>query len=161
MPIMPQDLVHKVETTISGPLARIGLAVIAGVCPVRIDVQEESDTFAEVQDEDDISFTAVVATEDGQKIGGSGDKRERYRIYKGHFDDHVAPDPERERRDHWKKKTLIEAVWGWAITCHKAQGSQWENVIVWDDGLGQGEADRRRWLYTAITRAERGLVILA
>ncbi len=30
----------------------IGLAVIAGVCPVRIDVQEESDTFAEVQDED-------------------------------------------------------------------------------------------------------------
>ena len=29
MPIMPQDLVHKVETTISGPLARIGLAVIA------------------------------------------------------------------------------------------------------------------------------------
>ena len=56
---------------------------------------------------------------------------------------------------------LSEATFGWAITCHKAQGSQWENVIVWDDGLGQGEADRRRWLYTAITRAERGLVILA
>ena len=25
---------------------------------------------------------------------------------------------------------LIESVWGYAITCHKAQGSQWENVIV-------------------------------
>ena len=39
--------------------------------------------------------------------------------------------------------------------------SQWENVIVWDDGLGRSEIDRRRWLYTAITRAERGLVLLA
>ena len=56
---------------------------------------------------------------------------------------------------------LTEATFGWAITGHKSQGSQWENVIVWDDGLGRNEADRRRWLYTVITRAERGLVILA
>ena len=114
----------------------------------------------EVQDEDDISFTAVVTTEDGEKIGASGEKRERFRVYKGHFDDHVAPDPERERRDHWKKKTIIESVWGWAITAHKAQGSQWENIIVYDDGLGRTAEDRARWLYTAITRAERGLVLL-
>lgn len=40
----------------------IGLAVIAGVCPVRIDVQEESDTFAEVQDDDATQL----------KSGGSG-----------------------------------------------------------------------------------------
>jgi exodeoxyribonuclease-5 len=115
---------------------------------------------AEVKDEDEISFTAVVTTEDGQKIGGTNGARERFRIYKGYFDDHVTPDPERERRDHWKKKTIIEAVWGWAITCHKAQGSQWENIIVYDDGLGRTPEDRARWLYTAITRAERGLVLL-
>ncbi|MFZ5790315.1 MAG: ATP-dependent DNA helicase [Pseudomonadota bacterium] len=114
----------------------------------------------EVKDEDEISFTAVVTTEDGQKIGGTNGGRERFRIYKGYFDDHVTPDPERERRDHWKKKTIIEAVWGWAITCHKAQGSQWENIIVYDDGLGRTPEDRARWLYTAITRAERGLVLL-
>ena len=59
------------------------------------------------------------------------------------------------------KRLLTEATFGWAITAHKAQGSQWENVIVWDDGLGRSEIDRRRWLYTAITRAERGLVLLA
>ena len=69
-------------------------------------------------------------------------------------------DPERDRRDHWIKKGLIEAVWGYAITCHKAQGSQWENVLVYDDGLGRTAEDRARWLYTAITRAEQGLVIL-
>ena len=49
------------------------------------------------------------------------------------------------------QKGLIEAVWGYAITCHKAQGSQWENVIVYDDGLGRTAEDRARWLYTAIT----------
>ncbi|MEW5704898.1 MAG: AAA family ATPase [Pseudomonadota bacterium] len=114
----------------------------------------------EIEDEDELSFTAVIDTEDGEKIGGANGTRERFRIYKGHFDEHVAPDRERERRDHWKKKTLIEAVWGWAITCHKSQGSQWENVIVFDDGLARTAEDRARWLYTAITRAERGLVIL-
>ena len=110
-----------------------------------------------IEDADELSFTAAVKNEDGQKIGG---ERERFRIYKGHFDEHVAPDPERERRDHWKKKTLIEAVWGWAITCHKSQGSQWPNIIVFDDGLGRTAEDRARWLYTAITRAEQGLVLL-
>ncbi len=110
-----------------------------------------------IEDADELSFTAAVKTEDGQRIGGES---ERFRIYKGHFDEHVAPDPERERRDHWKKKTLIEAVWGWAITCHKSQGSQWPNIIVFDDGLGRTAEDRARWLYTAITRAEQGLVLL-
>lgn len=114
----------------------------------------------EIADGDELTFTAIVDTEDGEAIGSAGDKRERFRIYKGHFDDHIVPDPERERRDHWKKKSTIEAAWGWAITCHKAQGSQWENVIVFDDGLGRTAEDRARWLYTAITRAERGLVIL-
>ncbi len=115
---------------------------------------------ADIQDEDDISFTATVVTEDGQRIGAGGDKAERFRIYKGHFDEHVAPDPERDRRDHWAKKKTIEAVWGWAITCHKSQGSQWENIVVFDDGLGRTAEDRARWLYTAITRAEKGLVLL-
>jgi exodeoxyribonuclease-5 len=65
-----------------------------------------------------------------------------------------------DRRDHWIKRGLIEAVWGYAITCHKSQGYQWENVIVYDDGLGRTAADRARWLYTGTTRAEQGLVIL-
>jgi len=55
---------------------------------------------------------------------------------------------------------LIESSWGYAITCHKAQGSQWTNIVVYDDGLSRTAEDRNRWLYTAITRAERGLVIL-
>ena len=47
----------------------------------------------------------------------------RHRFYKGHFDDHVHLDPERSRRDWKAMRGLIETVWGYAITCHKAQGS--------------------------------------
>ncbi len=73
----------------------------------------------------------------------------------------TAFDKHRHDRDWKTKRLLTEATYGWAITGHKSQGSQWENVVVWDDGLGRTELDRRRWLYTTITRAEQGLVILA
>ena len=114
----------------------------------------------DVRDENELSFSATIRTEDGTIVGGSNEKPERHRIYKGYFDDHVAEDRDRHRRNHQKKRRLIEAVWGWAITAHKAQGDSWPNVIVFDDGLGRTAEMRARWLYTAITRAERGLVIL-
>ena len=58
-----------------------------------------------------------------------------------------------------RRHKLVDAAWGWAITCHKAQGSQWKNVIVINEGFGRRD-DYRRWLYTAITRAEEGLLII-
>lgn len=109
---------------------------------------------SDIRDESPLAFSASVRTEDGTGVPG------RQWFYKGHFDDHVAYDAERLRRDWRDMRGLVESVWGYAITCHKAQGSQWENVIVYDDGLGRTAEDRARWLYTAITRAEQGLVIL-
>jgi len=102
---------------------------------------------------DEWGFRAKIKTEDGQDLG------ERT-IYRGHFDDHVSLDKDRPQRDHFKKKGKVEATYGHAITVHKSQGSQWPNVILFDDGFGRGE-DRHKWLYTAITRAESGLLILA
>ncbi|WP_439580288.1 ATP-dependent DNA helicase [Elioraea sp.] len=120
-------------------------------------------TLDDVVDEGSLFFSAVVTDEDGNRIGPPqpDGTRGRLRIYKGHFEDHVALDTQRHDRDWKAKRMLTEATFGWAITCHKAQGSQWENVVVWDDGLGRTELDRKRWLYTAITRAEQGLVILS
>lgn len=46
---------------------------------------------------------------------------------------------------------------GYAITLHKAQGSQFPRVIV---ALRQGKIVDRAWLYTAITRAEFELQIV-
>jgi exodeoxyribonuclease-5 len=111
---------------------------------------------SEIEAIDDDRFEATVVAADGgaDVIGGS------LRLYAGHFLDHVMRDPERLDRDWKLRKPLVEATYGWAITCHKSQGSAWENIIIWDDHLGKTKEDRARWLYTAITRAESGLVIL-
>lgn len=52
------------------------------------------------------------------------------------------------------------AWWGWALTAHKAQGSEWPEVLAFDRPFGSAE-DRRRWRYTAATRASRRLHWLA
>jgi exodeoxyribonuclease V len=115
-----------------------------------------------VVDEGELWFSAEVTDEDGNRIGPPtrDGKPGRLRLYKGHFADHLAFDPKRHDRDWKEKRRLVEATFGWAITGHKSQGSQWRNVVVWDDGLGRTPEDRARWLYTVITRAEEGLVIL-
>lgn len=120
-------------------------------------------TLEDIVDEGSLYFSAVVTDEDGRRVEplDANGRPGRLRLYKGHFEDHIAYDRHRHDRDWKEKKHLTEATFGWAITAHKAQGSQWENIIVWDDGLGRSDLDRRRWLYTAITRAERGLVLLA
>ena len=107
------------------------------------------------------SISALIRTDDGTQIVGIDGKPARLPIYTGHFLDHVRYDPNRELHDYHDKEGLVEADWGNAITCHKAQGSQWQNVIVCDELPGRTPGGHRRWLYTAITRAERGLWIYA
>lgn len=48
---------------------------------------------------------------------------------------------------------------GYAITAHKAQGSQWDNVYLFDEGSAFG-ADRARWSYTAVTRAAERITVV-
>jgi exodeoxyribonuclease-5 len=50
---------------------------------------------------------------------------------------------------------------GYALTVHKAQGSQAPKVLVFEERFAKmDDAEWRRWLYTAITRAERELTIV-
>ncbi len=55
--------------------------------------------------------------------------------------------------------TLNRFEYGYCISCHKAQGSEFDNVIVFDESYAFKE-DRNRWLYTAITRAKRKLILV-
>jgi superfamily I DNA/RNA helicase len=48
--------------------------------------------------------------------------------------------------------------YAYAISCHKAQGSEFEKVVVYDESFIFQEPEK--WLYTAITRAKKKLVII-
>jgi exodeoxyribonuclease V len=52
-----------------------------------------------------------------------------------------------------------EFDYGYALTVHKAQGSQWNTVILFDESFAFRE-HRNRWLYTGITRAAERLTIV-
>lgn len=57
------------------------------------------------------------------------------------------------------KKDAEEFDFGYALTVHKSQGSQWKSVGVFDESWCF-RADRNRWLYTAITRAAENLTVV-
>lgn len=60
----------------------------------------------------------------------------------------------------WERADSNEFDFGYCITVHKAQGSQWDRVCVYDDKFLVWKRDeRKRWLYTAITRAVDSIII--
>ena len=65
--------------------------------------------------------------------------------------------------DYLQKKSyrsmFNKLEYGYAITCHLSQGSQYKNVLVVNEDLHRGYEAYSRWLYTAITRAIDNLVI--
>jgi hypothetical protein len=52
----------------------------------------------------------------------------------------------------------LQVKFGYAITCHKAQGGEWDNVFVHvESGRGMQNETFFRWFYTAVTRARKTL----
>lgn len=67
------------------------------------------------------------------------------------------------------KKTLendpyfnaVRVSYGYAITGHKSQGSEWKNVFVFfDSKIKQHSEEFFRWTYTAITRTSKNLYVI-
>lgn len=54
----------------------------------------------------------------------------------------------------------LEIAYGYAITVHKAQGSSWGKVLVVEENFPTVREEHKRWLYTAVTRAEDKLVLI-
>ncbi|MBP3433826.1 MAG: ATP-binding domain-containing protein, partial [Clostridia bacterium] len=57
------------------------------------------------------------------------------------------------------EEPICRFEFAYAVTCHKAQGSEFDFVVVFDESWAFGE-ERNRWLYTAITRAKEKLLII-
>lgn len=77
----------------------------------------------------------------------------KIKLLKAAFEDQEAEIP-------WQlKRRFDDFDYGYALTVHKAQGSQWNNVVLFDESFAFRDT-RQRWLYTAITRAAERLTVV-
>jgi exodeoxyribonuclease-5 len=74
----------------------------------------------------------------------------------------------KNKRDRWNKIrenpyfNALQVKFAYAVTCHKAQGGQWNTVFVDTGYLTEEMVSREfiRWLYTAFTRAREKLYLV-
>ena len=103
---------------------------------------------------DDLPFDAGIFTR-GQYFHGYGDKA--YLLTNGilvHEDNAAMLRRFKVRRED----AVCRFEFAYAVTCHKAQGSEYDNVLVLDESAFF--SDGREWLYTAVTRAKKQLTIV-
>lgn len=87
------------------------------------------------------------------------------KLYEGLSEDYAHITNKKERLLAIKQDPFYNALqikFAYAVTCHKAQGGQWDAVFV-DQGYLTDEMvdmDFLRWLYTGVTRAKRELFLV-
>ncbi len=57
------------------------------------------------------------------------------------------------------RRRADEFDYGYALTVHKSQGSQWDDVVLFDESWAFRE-HKTRWLYTAVTRAAKKITVV-
>lgn len=95
------------------------------------------------------SINMLVKSEDEGPHGPSA----KIRVLKAMFEE----GPESVPFD--RRRRIDEFDYGYALTVHKAQGSQWDDIVLFDESFAFRET-RDRWLYTAITRAAETITIV-
>ena len=92
-------------------------------------------------------------------------KTENDRLFYSVLEDYADIPIKRDRMQKMKADPYYNALqvkYAYAVTCHKAQGGQWQNVFL-DQGYMTDEyltPDYFRWLYTAFTRASKTLYLV-
>lgn len=92
-------------------------------------------------------------------------REESERLFQAVQEDYSDITVKRERMKKIKEDSWYNALqvkYAYAVTCHKAQGGQWQRVFV-DQGYMTEEmltSDYYRWLYTAFTRATETLYLV-
>ena len=60
--------------------------------------------------------------------------------------------------DSWDRKDANEFDFGYALTVHKSQGSQWNNVMLYDEWRMPNS--KTQWQYTGVTRAAERITVV-
>ncbi len=106
-------------------------------------------TFREVSFQDLSSQAGICLEEVFGKVGDIDPdaifKASRFTFKKAFLDQYGDPE---------MAPVHMHANLGYALTCHKSQGSEWpESVVMIESSVRVGTTEGRRWLYTALTRA--------
>ena len=92
-------------------------------------------------------------------------REENERLFGAVWEDYPEIRSKRKRMEEIRKNPYYNALqvkYGYAVTCHKAQGGEWKRVFV-DQGYVSEDMvnpDYYRWLYTAFTRASEKLYLV-
>jgi exodeoxyribonuclease-5 len=117
-------------------------------------------------DYEEIPEMEVLAFTESLSVEGPSLSRERLReLFYAVEKDYLYERNKRKRYQLILKDPYFNALqikYAYAVTCHKSQGGQWENVFI-DSGFLDDDSwsrDMLRWLYTALTRASRKVYLL-
>lgn len=108
----------------------------------------------EVEDNDDNVLHLVLRDEHGDRTITCDAWKDVFTLGENEFKNSMSY---RERCE------AEEFDYAYAITCHRAQGSEWLKVFVLDElplWKRDGNNEHLKWLYTAITRAQEKVTIL-
>ena len=109
-------------------------------------------------DFDDMEVDVTVILDTLHSEAPALTKQQQETLFQRVWDDYPELTVKRDRMKAVKEDVFFNALqikYGYAITCHKAQGGQWQRVFI-DQGYMTDEMlgpEYFRWLYTAITRA--------
>lgn len=91
------------------------------------------------------------------RLEGGDDILESIKVHKGNFNPKYLDDD--GKIPMFEDRNCASLVFGYAVTVHKAQGSQWDNVVLMDESWVFRDS-AQRWMYTGITRAAKSIKIV-
>ena len=156
-----KSLLDKIDFIANGDMAEI----------VRVGGVEEMYGFryAEVTlslvDYEDCEIDVMIMLDTLMSESPSLTREESERLFAAVWEDYPEIRSKRKRMEEIRKNPYYNALqvkYGYAVTCHKAQGGQWKHVFL-DQGYVTADmmnADYYRWLYTAFTRATEKLYLV-
>ena len=146
----------------SMPMDFIANGDVAVVNRIRNEREEHGFRFADVTltfpDFNDMEVDATMILDTLMSEAPALTRQQQESLFQHVWDDYPELTTKRDRMKAVKEDIFFNALqvkYAYAVTCHKAQGGQWQRVFVdqgylTEDMIGP---DYFRWLYTAITRA--------
>ena len=117
-----------------------------------------ADVWVEFPDYDGVELQLRMLLDTLQTEAPALTHEQSMQLYQKVLEDYadVMPKPERLKRvKEDPYYTALQVKYGYAVTCHKAQGGQWAHVYIDQGYVTEDMLDRdyAHWLYTAFTRA--------